>query len=219
MSVWELYTQLFARNCRCGRMKWLSWSIQIPQFLMLWWPAMKAGSTATTQRPKDRVLSGSMLALPNPRRPVRANPPTFDDPFVWQHWHDLHALGSHLKDSQQGILCWGFKGVQKEIPSEEASNFQIGSAAYPPGQCTSPQLYPCHRPFDQDGINTVPYYPYIVKTLLLVTFGYSLSSRKNLEAVVMRQLGRWKRLWQEDSNGTFQKLLERYNKCIAARGD
>ena len=32
----------------------------------------------------------------------------------------------------------------------------------------------------------------IVQTLLPVTFGYSLSS----EAVVMRQLKRWKRLWQ-----------------------
>ena len=28
--------------------RWSSWSIQIPQFLMLWWPAMKAGSTAMT---------------------------------------------------------------------------------------------------------------------------------------------------------------------------
>ena len=36
----------------------------------------------------------------------------------------------------------------------------------------------------------------IVQTLLSVTFGYSLSSRKTLEAVVMRQLRRWKRLWQ-----------------------
>ena len=36
----------------------------------------------------------------------------------------------------------------------------------------------------------------IVQTLLPVTFGYSLSSRKNLEAVVMRQLRRWKRLWR-----------------------
>ena len=54
-------------------------------------------------------------------------------------------------DSQQGILCWGFKGVQEEIPSEEASTLQIGSVAFPPGQCTSPQLHPCHRLFDQDG--------------------------------------------------------------------
>ena len=36
-----------------------------------------------------------------------------------------------------GLLCWGFKGVQKEIPSEEAS--------------TSLQLHPCHWLFDQDG--------------------------------------------------------------------
>ena len=42
-------------------------------------------------------------------------------PFFWQHWQDLHTLGSHYTDSQQGILCWGFKGVQQEIPSEEAS--------------------------------------------------------------------------------------------------
>ena len=35
-----------------------------------------------TQRPRDRVPRGSMLALPDPRRPDRANPPqTFDDPF------------------------------------------------------------------------------------------------------------------------------------------
>ena len=45
-----------------------------------------------------------------------------------------------------GLLCWGFKGVQ-----EEASTLQIGSVAFLPGQCTSLQLHPCHRLFDQDG--------------------------------------------------------------------
>ena len=170
MSVWELYTQLFARNWRCGRFagslsqgcskkirkkdvvmtagRWSNWSIQIPQFLMLWWPVMKAGSTAMTQRPRERVPSGSILVLPDPRKPDRANQPTnFDDPFFWQHWHDLYALGSSWTDSQ---LCWGFKGVQQEILLEEASTLQIGSVAFPPGQCTSPQLHPCHRLFDQD---------------------------------------------------------------------
>ena len=49
------------------------------------------------------------------------------------------------------LLCWSFKGVQEEILSEEASTLQIGSVAFPPGQCTSPQLHPCHRLFDQDG--------------------------------------------------------------------
>ena len=49
-----------------------------------------------------------------------------------------------------GLLCWGFKGVQEEIPREEASTLQIGSVTFPPGQCTSRQLHPCHRLFDQD---------------------------------------------------------------------
>ena len=49
------------------------------------------------------------------------------------------------------LLCWGFKGVHEEIPREEASTVQIGSVAFPAGQCTSPQLHPCHRLFDQDG--------------------------------------------------------------------
>ena len=47
-----------------------------------------------------------------------------------------------------GLLCCGFKGVLGEIPLEKASTLQIGSVAFPPGQCTSPQLHPCHRLFD-----------------------------------------------------------------------
>ena len=93
-----------------------------------------------------------------------------------------------------GLLCWGFKGVQEEIPREEASTLQIELVAFLPGQCTSPQLHPCHRLFDQDRASrqflTVP----IVQTLLSVTFGYSLSSE-----AVMRQLSRWKRLWRRSS--------------------
>ena len=50
-----------------------------------------------------------------------------------------------------GLLCWGFKGVQEEIPSEDASTHLIGSVAFLPGQFTSPQPHPCHRLFEQDG--------------------------------------------------------------------
>ena len=88
-----------------------------------------------------------------------------------------------------GLLCWGFMGVQEEISSEEASILQIGSVAFPPGQCTSPLLQPCHRLFDQ-GRHQDSSSP--SQTLLPVTFGYSLNS----EAVVMRQLRGWKRLWR-----------------------
>ena len=100
-------------------------------------------------------------------------------------WGMMRGVGGVRKSEHQswlakglGFLCWGFEGVQEEIPLEEASTLQIGSVAFPPGQCTSPQLHACQRLFDQ--------------TLLPVTFGYSLSSG----AVVMRQLKRWKRLWR-----------------------
>ena len=58
-----------------------------------------------------------------------------------------------------GLLCWGFKGVQEEIPSAEAGTLQIGSVTFQPGQYTSPQLYPCHRYLTNIGIQTVPHRP------------------------------------------------------------
>ena len=78
------------------------------------------------------------------------HPQTFDDSFFLTALAWSTCTGFPL-DSQQRILCWGFKWVQEEIPSEEASTLQIGSVAFPPGQCTNPQLHPCHRLFDQDG--------------------------------------------------------------------
>ena len=84
-----------------------------------------------------------------------------------------------------GLLCWGFKGVQEEISSEEASTLQIRSVAFPPGQCTSPQFH---------------HYETI----------------EEMKEAVMKVIDT---LTQEDFHGAFQKLLERYSKCIAAGGD
>ena len=49
------------------------------------------------------------------------------------------------------LLCWGCKGVQEEIPSEDPGSLQIESVAFLPGQGTRPQLHPCNGLFDQDG--------------------------------------------------------------------
>ena len=116
-------------------------------------------------------------------------------------WGMMRGVGGVMKSIHQswlikelglGLLCWGFKGVQEEIHWEEASTLQTESVAFPAGQCTSPQLHPYHRLFEQDGHqDSSPNLP-IVETLLPVTFGYSLTSK----AVVMRQLRRWKRLWR-----------------------
>ena len=72
-------------------------------------------------------------------------------------WRRMKGVGGVRKSIHQswlakglGLLCWGFKGVQVKISSEEASTLQIVSVAFPPGQYTSLQLHPCHRLFDQD---------------------------------------------------------------------
>ena len=74
-------------------------------------------------------------------------------------WGMMRSVGGVRKSIDQSwlakglglrlwLLCWGFKGVQEEIILEEASTLQIGSLAFPRGQCTSRQLHPCHRLFD-----------------------------------------------------------------------
>ena len=60
------------------------------------------------------------------------------------------SLLHSLEQAITWMLIGAFKGVQEEIPLEEASTLQIGSVAFPPGQCTSQQLHPCHRLFDRD---------------------------------------------------------------------
>ena len=69
-------------------------------------------------------------------------------------WRMMRGVGGIRKSMHQswltkglglGLLCWCFNGVQEEIPREEASTLQIGSVAFLPGQCTSPQLHPCHN--------------------------------------------------------------------------
>ena len=73
-------------------------------------------------------------------------------------WGMMRGVGGVRKSIHQswlakglgvGLLCWSFKGVREEIPWEEANTLQFRSVAFPPGQCTSPQLHPCHRLFDK----------------------------------------------------------------------
>ena len=78
-------------------------------------------------------------------------------------WGMIRGVGGVRKSIHQSwlakgleLLCWGFKGIQEEVLLEEASTLQIGSVAFPPGQCTSLQLHPCHRLFDQDGHRDSP---------------------------------------------------------------
>ena len=121
-----------------------------------------------------------------------------------------------------GLLCWGFKGVQEEIPSEEASTLQIGSVAFPPGQCSDPQLHPCHRLFDQDKHQDISSPPYRIDLapcdfcLFPQLRGCFYETTEEMKEAATKVIDT---LTQEDFHGAMQKLLERYNKCIASGGD
>ena len=117
-----------------------------------------------------------------------------------------------------GLLCWGFKGVQKR-----------------PGLFKSGQ-----RPFHQDnapihnsilvtdylmtkiGIKTVsqpPYSPDLAPCdfwLFSKLRGCRYERIEEMKESVAKVIDMFT---QEDFHGAFQKLLERYNKCIAAGGD
>ena len=111
----------------------------------------------------------------------------------WESVGDDERCGKSWLAKRLGLwlVCWGFRGVQEEIRSEEGSTLQIGSVAFTPGQCTSPQLHHYHRLSDQDGHQDSSS-PSLQSTFLPVTFSYSLSSG----TVVMGQLRRWKCLWR-----------------------
>ena len=87
-----------------------------------------------------------------------------------------------------GILCWGFKGVQEEIPWEEASTLRVGLQTIWSRWAS--------RPYSQ---NLAP-----------CDFAYSLSS----EAVVMRQLRRWMRLWRRSLTRSHKRTsMEPSSSC------
>ena len=59
-----------------------------------------------------------------------------------------------------GLLCWGFEGVQEEIPSEEASTLQIGSVAFPPDNAPFHNSFLVTDYLTKMSIKTVPHPPY-----------------------------------------------------------
>ena len=89
-----------------------------------------------------------------------------------------------------GLLCWG-SGRDSVGRGQHFSNRVSGISTRTIHQSTTPCLSQTIWPrWASTQFLTLP----IVQTLLPVTFGYSLSS----EAVVMRQLSRWKSLTCSD---------------------
>ena len=121
-----------------------------------------------------------------------------------------------------GLFSWGFKGVLEEIPSEEACTHQIGSVAFPPGQCTVHNSILVTDYLTKMDIKTVPQSP-CSPDLSPCDFWLFPKLRgcryETIEAMKESVTKVINTFTQEDFHGAFQKLLERYNKCIAPGGD
>ena len=128
-------------------------------------------------------------------------------------WGMMSGLGLGL-----GLLCWGLKGVQEEIPALFKSglwHFHQGNA-------------PVHNPIlvtdclIHMGIKTVPqplYSPDLAPCdfwLFPKLRGCRYETIEDMKEAVTKVIDM---LTQEDFHGVFQTLLEKYNECIAAKGD
>ena len=136
-------------------------------------------------------------------------------------WGMMRVVGGVKKSIHQswlakglGLLCWGFKGVQEEIPSEEARTLQIRSVAFLFQDNT-----PVHKSIlvtdylTKMGIKTVPHLPYSLDLapcdfwLFPKLRGCRYERIEEMKEAVTKVIDM---LTQEDFHGAFQKLLEWY---------
>ena len=182
-----------------------------------------------TQRPRDRVPSGSMLDLPDPKRPDRASPPR--NSLMMIPFFDSMGI-IYIYWVPTGIT------VNKEYYIEVLREFRKRFRRKRPELFESGQWHfhqdnaPVHNSIlvtdylTQMGIKTVPHLPYspdlapcdfwLFPKLKKNLRGNRYSTIEDMKEAVTRVLNT---LTQEDFQGAFQKLLERYNKCIDVGGE
>ena len=121
-----------------------------------------------------------------------------------------------------GLLCWGFNGVQEAIPSERPALFKSAQWHFHQDNAPVHNSMLVTDYLTKTGIKTVPHRPYLSRLapcdfwLFPKLRGCRYETIDEMEEAVTKVVDR---LTQEDFDGAFQKLLERYKKCISARGD
>ena len=146
-------------------------------------------------------------------------------------WGMMRGVGGVRKSIHQswlakglglGLICWGFKEVQEEIPREEACTLQIGSVAFPPGHTPVDNSILVTDYLSKMGIKTVCYPPYSPDLascdfwLFPKLRGCRYETIEEMKEAVTKVNDA---LTQEDLHVACQKLFEQYNKWIAAGGD
>ena len=146
-------------------------------------------------------------------------------------WGRMRGVGGVRKSEHQswlakglrlGLLCWGFREFRKRFRRKRPALFKSGQWHFHQDNT------PVHSPIlvtdylTKIGIKTVPQPPYSWDLapcgfwLFLMLRGCCYETIEEMKEAVTKDIDTLK---QEDSQVVFQKLLERYNKCIAARWD
>ena len=177
--MWELYTKLFARNWRCRRFA-RSFSQGCSEKirkkgrfhdsremveLINSDPAVLDARVTCDESwiycydPETKRKSSQWKHASSPRpKKARQSKSThkllmisfffffFDNTsMIYMHWVPTGQTVN--KEYYVEVL----REFRKRFRQKRPASLQIGSVAFPPGQCTSPQLHPCLRLFDQDG--------------------------------------------------------------------
>ena len=179
-----------------------AWLSQLVNFTNAIWTVEEQYAIKLCFKLGKSVIRWKRNLLLWPRRPDRANPPTN---FWWslfliaRPWSTCTVFSLDRQSTRNTMLrFYGRSG--KRFRRKRPALFKSGQWHFQQNNAPVPQLHPWPRWASRQFLS-LP----IVQTLLPVTFGYSLSS----EAVVMRQLRRWKKavtkvidmLTQEDSTG------------------
>ena len=131
-------------------------------------------------------------------------------------WGMMRGVGGVMKSIHRswlaiglglGLLCWGFKGVQEEILSEEASTLQIGSVAFPPGHAPVHNSILVTDYLSKMGIKTVPH-PFYSRCLAPCDFWLFPKLRVCRYETIEEIKEAVTKLTQEDFHGAFQILLQ-----------
>ena len=146
-------------------------------------------------------------------------------------WGMMRGVGGVRKSIHQcwlaqglglGLLCWGFKGVQEEIPSgKRPALFKSGQWHFHQHNAPVHNSILVTDYLSKMGIKTVPRPPYSPDLAPSDFWLFHNPRDCRYEIIELMKEAVTKvtdTLTQDDFQGTFQKLLEQY-KCIAVGGD
>ena len=171
---------------------------------------MKTGSTAMTQRPRDRGPSGSMKA-----RQSKSTHKLLMIPFLTAlAWSTCTGFPLNRQSIRNTMLRFLGSSARDSIKRGQwhfhQDNAPVHNSILVTGYLT------------KMGIKTVPHPPYSPDLapcdfcLFPKHRGCRYETIEEMKEAVTKVIDT---LTQEDFRVAFQKLLERYNKCIAAEGD